>query len=573
MPVIGMILLGLAVFVLPSIIKATIENRKIEFEAQKAQRIEQEKQDSVRKIREDKAIVSSNERFGLQHGFFAVNKKNFAYFLSEDGSKVLGPYTKILAPFEEENGLAPVQIGNLVYYVDMNGEKVLGPFSEDSVYQIKYRGTSEGYATISIKRNKSLYDKVANIIMSKEGIVVCSVDRNNFVHGYKDGLISIDKEDGRYFVDVNGNNVLGPYEKSSWSYHTCFSEGLAVVSIDGDDWYINKEGKKVLGPYSIAYSFTNGIAMVKMKQQQGMACIDKQGNIIWGPNNDYHMMKYCPSEGCVILPRNYSTVAHHTLVNVKESKIIGGYEDCAWVKNGHTMVELEYRKKVIIDKNGNIVLDLAKLGYYSRYTNNSDNGWFSVQLINDKEKEDYYCIDYRGNMLTIKPELYSKVSHMPSCSTFSDKINPIIDAYKTLFPDDELDKHAEECAKSARIAFFGYDIFDKDAKPPVKEEEPNKPVRKTTYMPAQPQRVSDYYTSHGNYESNGTHVVGVRFPGQGSGYYNYFGDNKIYNLGDRVLVPTGNNGDQEGVVVFRKIYKPGEVLPYGGRLKHVIRKL
>ncbi|MBR2467935.1 MAG: hypothetical protein IKB42_02715 [Clostridia bacterium] len=72
---------------------------------------------------------------------------------------------------------------------------------------------------------------------------------------------------------------------------------------------------------------------------------------------------------------------------------------------------------------------------------------------------------------------------------------------------------------------------------------------------------------------NGIHIVGVRFLNQSSGYYSYYGDNSIYNLGDRVVVPTGNNGDQIGTVVFRKIYQPGEPLPFGGNLKSVIRKL
>ena len=72
-------------------------------------------------------------------------------------------------------------------------------------------------------------------------------------------------------------------------------------------------------------------------------------------------------------------------------------------------------------------------------------------------------------------------------------------------------------------------------------------------------------------EEEGTHVVGVRFSNQVSGYYNYIGDNRVYNIGDRVSVPTSNNGIQIGTVVFKKIYKPGETLPYYG-MKRVIGK-
>ena len=82
------------------------------------------------------------------------------------------------------------------------------------------------------------------------------------------------------------------------------------------------------------------------------------------------------------------------------------------------------------------------------------------------------------------------------------------------------------------------------------------------------------YSTHDRIESiQDYHVIGVQFDGYKSGCYYYYGDNKIYNIGDRVLVPTGNNGNQEATVVFRKIYTQKSDIPYSGNLKRVIRKI
>lgn len=82
------------------------------------------------------------------------------------------------------------------------------------------------------------------------------------------------------------------------------------------------------------------------------------------------------------------------------------------------------------------------------------------------------------------------------------------------------------------------------------------------------------YSTHDRIESiQDYHVIGVQFDGYKSGCYYYYGNNKIYNIGDRVLVPTGNNGNQEATVVFRKIYTQKSDIPYSGNLKWVIRKI
>ena len=75
-------------------------------------------------------------------------------------------------------------------------------------------------------------------------------------------------------------------------------------------------------------------------------------------------------------------------------------------------------------------------------------------------------------------------------------------------------------------------------------------------------------------EMLGTHIVGVRFMGSTSGCYYYLGDNSLYNIGDIVEVNTRNNGRQRAKVVFRKVYKDDEPLPYDkNELSTVIGKV
>ena len=73
--------------------------------------------------------------------------------------------------------------------------------------------------------------------------------------------------------------------------------------------------------------------------------------------------------------------------------------------------------------------------------------------------------------------------------------------------------------------------------------------------------------------STKTHIIGVRFENQSSGCYYYIGNNALYNLNDKVEVPT-KNGNKTATVVFKKIYESGETLPYPkNQLKTVIGKV
>ena len=72
---------------------------------------------------------------------------------------------------------------------------------------------------------------------------------------------------------------------------------------------------------------------------------------------------------------------------------------------------------------------------------------------------------------------------------------------------------------------------------------------------------------------NNIHVIAVKFDFERSGRTYYLGDNNLYNIGDRVVVPTVSNGVQIATVVFKKVYKKGESVPYDpSNIKKVIGK-
>ena len=586
MPVVLIILLGFfVIFVLPGLIQAGYKKTVETLESRKIDKKTYEEQAVVNKIKGNANNVQSNKRIYFSNGFYDISTDKFDYLLSEDGNKILGPYTKIIHSFWGDNSLASVLIGDDVFYIDNQGNKVLGPFKEykclDGWYKYpKYKGNrfrvdynafEDGYAILDIQRKKTVYDAIAKIVINTKGEIIHVANRDDFIAGFSEGLLAIKEENKVYFVDQNKEKVLGPYDFSWWTYHTKFSEGLAVVFEKDKFWYIDKTGKKVLGPYNRAYSFTKeGFACVITKD--GVGCIDRQGKFIWGPSPEYHEMMYAPSDGCIVLHTQRGD--NYSIVDVLNNKIVGTYKETTFMVDGHAFVKGVNGEHLIVYKDGNTkrLTDLGYVlyGFYS-YVQSTSNGRYSVYLKNDSTKT-FYSIDHNGNMLKMSDEVAEILKRTPNLKLAikknedqevpesQEEFNPFIEAYIGAFSHASQDAYADECAAKNREA------LKKASQPQHKEESKINVSPKSTFgstlQPKYERKTVEEY-----------HVIGVQFDNYRGGCYYYFGDNKTYNINDRVLVPTGNNGNQEATVVFRKIYTQKSDIPYSGNLKRVIRKL
>lgn len=578
-----LILLGLfVVCVLPALIQAGYNKIIEEVGYRKYRKKSYEKQRAVDEIKENPNNVQSNELIYFANGFYDISTDKFDYFLYEDGNKILGPYTKILNPFWGDDSLASVLIDDEVFYIDNQGNKVLGPFKEykrRGHYYPKYKGNSfsvdynactNGYAILNVRRTNTFFDVSAKLIVNTKGEIIYIANRDDFVTGFSDGLMAIKEGNKVYFINENKEKILGPYEFSSfWPYHTKFSERLAVVCENGEFWYIDKTGMKVLGPYKRAYSFTKeGFACVITKD--GVGCIDRQGKFIWGPSPEYYEMQYAPLDGCIVL----STLigGNYSIIDVLNNKIVGTYKETTFMVNGHAFVKSINGEHLIVYKDGR-TKRLEDMGYvfgnHFKYVQSTANGRYSVNLKNDSAKV-FYSIDHNGNMLKMSDEVVEILKKTPNLKLAikdnddqnnqevkesKEEFNPFIEAYIKTFPHASQDAYANECAEKNRIALLEHNKLQQS-----KEE----------YKKIQQSKVGQ---AECKIETQEYHVVGVQFDTYKKGCYYYFGDNRIYNLGDRVLVPTSNNGDKEATVVFRKIYKNKSEIPYNANLKTVIRKL
>jgi hypothetical protein len=101
--------------------------------------------------------------------------------------------------------------------------------------------------------------------------------RYDFVHEFSEGLALVSLNGKPGFINQSGNLVIAAkYDKGG----VCsFSEGLAVVKRNEKWGYVDKSGNEIVPPqYERASSFKNGLAVVKKNQKEGM--IDKAGRVV-----------------------------------------------------------------------------------------------------------------------------------------------------------------------------------------------------------------------------------------------------------------------------------------------------
>jgi len=176
-------------------------------------------------------------------------------FIDTGGNIVIEPRFQEAGWFSEGRVVVTLReaSGGLVWgYVDTEGDWVVGPedFTGEHLL-INQCYFSEGLA------------RFQNRFVDREGRTVIERGGYPFSEGF--ALISLQGEDGslRYgFIDREGNQVIEP----RFEFADSFSEGLALVKVEGKYGFIDESGEFVIEPvYSNALSFSEGLAPVKVR--------------------------------------------------------------------------------------------------------------------------------------------------------------------------------------------------------------------------------------------------------------------------------------------------------------------
>jgi len=156
---------------------------------------------------------------------------------------------RILENYNFETGLAEMHENGLTKYTDIFGITKFS--SKDFNFVI-----DNGDGTIMVASDEGkfgLIDTSGNYIVEPKYEWFCS--------DVSEGLRLVEsKEDCYGFIDNSGNTVI----EAKYSRAESFSEGLALVMVDGKYGYINKKDEMVIQPkYDKANSFSEGVAFVK----------------------------------------------------------------------------------------------------------------------------------------------------------------------------------------------------------------------------------------------------------------------------------------------------------------------
>lgn len=261
-------------------------------------------------------------------------------FIDKTGKVVIEPQYDYVEPFSE--GMARVEVGDKWGFVDEKGKLVIAP-QFDAAHDF-----SEGLAGVKIGKNWGFIDKAGKMVIpskfyddyyangnffynfhdgmaivklrdegdyrngyiNKKGEVVVEVSASlpgNFVNGIAisdnkiidktgkvlantqydqifriDGdIIAVDRNVGYMIIDKSGSPLTGYLD-----FLPYYSEGLAIIKVDGKVGYADKTGKVVIEPkFDDGGSFSEGLASVRVDDKWGY--IDKKGQYVINPQFEW----------------------------------------------------------------------------------------------------------------------------------------------------------------------------------------------------------------------------------------------------------------------------------------------
>ena len=202
-------------------------------------------------------------------------------------------YDNPVVHYEEEWNYKWVEADRHCGVISMDGSLAL---PDDYVY---VEPLSEGFVCTRDRKDRimDVYDGQGRFCFSTDQVMNPGDDVWDISYG--DGLYLLASsvyysgygmKDEGWFLDREGNRVLGPYTEAE-----AFREGLACVSLDGEKYgFIDKTGKMVIEPeYRYPGAFRDGVAL--METQDGRwVLLDKAGNrLLEFPQNSWVNLADC----------------------------------------------------------------------------------------------------------------------------------------------------------------------------------------------------------------------------------------------------------------------------------------
>lgn len=558
----------------------------------------------------------------FREGFFVLYFDDGFYYVNEKGEKILGPYQEAYG-FSE--GLAIIKENEKFWFIDKSGKKVLGPYFDANNF-------SEGLAFVQpTEESGGFIEKDGRFVWGPENDADYAWGWFESSH---EGFAKLAVwGDGQYLVDVeNGEYEFGPFASCS-RFHNGYS---IVTDHKNNEYIIDRQGNKCGTLMGKSYSdlfmntgFNDGWLMV---YSTGSTPIPNPAPYSFSPKTyeDHYFINlngeflhfgldaYRQFRDKDLKPQKLEwarTENRTSEENARRNNLtklsrypngfyvrVGGYtlllplwylKDYAEKeKNGES--DIEFLKKVLIKE---------KLWHsWKIFSENNEDDKLSYFYLDEDAymtTTDIPCfyapdslINYKGNPFNYDPDNQDTRRPIDRIRWGDSHID--YDKFVGLFnllnwannwkdrPDLKMQSEPigpeELINKINHFTTFIYDINiddiiflsneEKDVLGDFEKHILGLVSAKNSQKPIQKQELNE------NNKLSEIHVVGVQFDTYRNGCYYYLGDNSLYNLGDRVLVNTANNGQQEAKVVFRKIYKNNETPPYPvGMMKSVIRKI
>ncbi len=246
---------------------------------------------------------------GFSYGLAPIKKDGKWGFINKNGNEVIPLKYDDVWGFNHPEGLTRVKKDEKFGFIDITGKEVIGV-----IYDFAEDFGEQNLAVVKKNDKFGLIDRTGKVVIplvydeapvhSGDSIAVVKDDKIGFIDimGKEitpiiyDGLFRFQwlatddlvpvKKDGKWgYIDRTGNEVI-PF---IYGAVEAFSEGLAVVSIDGE-WgehlylgggkagFIDETGEVVIPfIYDMASSFNNGFALVMNYEKREMGIINKTG--------------------------------------------------------------------------------------------------------------------------------------------------------------------------------------------------------------------------------------------------------------------------------------------------------
>ena len=229
----------------------------------------------VRPFSEGRAVVRFRDKYG---------------FIDNSGKFIADPVFD--KAFDFSDGLARVaqvvpDTGESLYgFIDRQGKLIIKP---QYVFALDFREGLAGFAVAGKKTLKmGFMDKLNRVVIKpkfnivgpfSEGLAVVAQHGTTYLF---EGAIYIDEESSPgkkvMYIDKRGSAVIS----GNFEFGGSFSEGLALVEIDGRCRYVDKKGNVVIRPdfrpQATCGNFSDGLASVNT--DNGAKFIDKNGKIV-----------------------------------------------------------------------------------------------------------------------------------------------------------------------------------------------------------------------------------------------------------------------------------------------------